>query len=344
MRSTRRTSMPVLTSKRGLLAKALDVTGCGRVLRATSPWNGVLILNYHRVGNRHNSLLDRNLWSATDEEFDSQIKMISKNFQVVGLDDLDLVLRSGSGRFVMVTFDDGYLDNYTNAYPILKKYGVPATFFITTGFLDIPKVPWWDEIAWIIRSSHHNRLPANPWTAAPLIFDEPDREGAISRLLGIYKGLPGSATEDYLEFLAEELETGRCPIQIAKELWMTWDMIREMKQNRMTFGGHTVTHPILANLTADQQDEEIGGCHARLIEELGEPIEAFSYPVGGPTSYNHDTRMALIRHGFKWCFTYAGGYCHYDLDDRLAVPRTAIETDIDLSMFRAVVTLPQVFA
>ncbi len=314
------------------------------MLRAASTWEGVLILNYHRIGNRHDSLLDRNLWSASDEDFDAQIRMVAKNFDVVGLDDLETVMHGHSGRHVMVTFDDGYLDNYTNAYPILKSHNVPATFFITTGFLDVPKVPWWDEIAWMVRSSSKKGLDASFWTSTPIVFDEPHREAAINRLLAIYKNMTGVVTDDYVEFLAESLGTGRCPHQIARELWMTWDMIREMKQNRMTFGGHTVNHPILANLSGEQQDEEIGNCRRRLVEELGEPIDAFSYPVGGARSFNSDTRKALVKHGFKWGFTYLGGYCHYGETDLLAIPRTAIETDIDLSMFRAITTLPQIFA
>lgn len=344
MVASRAVTMPVLTSKKSLLAKALDVTGCGRMLRAAATWSGVLILNYHRIGDRHDSILDRNLWSATDEDFDAQIEMISKNFDVVGLEDLDAIYRTGSGRYVMVTFDDGYRDNYTNAYPILKAHNVPATFFITTGFLDIPKVPWWDEIAWIVRSTRTEGLAANKWTGSPIVFDEPDREAAISRLLTVYKGLPGSVTEEYIDFLANQLQMPRCPRAIADELWMTWDMIREMRQNGMSFGGHTVTHPILANLTPDQQDWEVAECRRRLVEEVGEPIEAFSYPVGGPKSFNQYTRAALSRHGFRWGFTYLGGYSHFDQEDRLAVPRTAIETDIDLPIFRAIATLPQVFA
>ncbi len=336
--------MPVRTSKRGLLARALDLTGCGRMLRATAVWDGVLILNYHRIGNRLNSLLDRNLWSATDADFDAQIKLIAKNFQVVGLHELDSVVRNRRGRFVMVTFDDGYLDNYTNAYPILKSHGVTATFFITTGFLDIPMVPWWDEIAWMVRSSPLNGLDVNQWTQTPVPFDEPDRETAINRLLSVYKRLSGSLTEEFVNFLADALGSGPCPQQIAKELWMSWDMIREMKQNGMTFGGHTVSHPVLANLSAEQQDVEIATCRHRLIEELGEPIDAFSYPVGGPKSYNAETQAALVRHGFKYAFTYQGGYCHHGHTDRFAIPRTAIETDIDLPFFRAITTLPQVFA
>ena len=331
-------------SKRGMLARALDVTGCGRMLRSTSVWDGVLTLNYHRIGDRHNSLLDRNLWSATDEDFDSQISTIAREFDVVGLNDLDSIIGKKHGRFVMVTFDDGYLDNYTNAFPILKAHGVTATFFITTGFLDVPKVPWWDDIAWMVRTSCESSLNASRWTSTPVLFDEPDREGAINELLTVYKRLSGEVTEGFLDFLADALKTGRCPIQVANELWMSWDMIREMKQNGMTFGGHTVSHPILANLSAEQQEAEIAPCKQRLIEELGEPIDAFSYPIGGSKSFNDDTRLILEKLSFKWVFAYQGGYCRYNHTDRFAVPRTAIETDVDLPMFRAIATLPQVFA
>jgi len=314
------------------------------MLRATSAWDGVLILNYHRIGNWHHSLLDRNLWSATDEDFDAQIRMIAENFDVVSLADFETILPNGRGRRVMITFDDGYRDNYSNAYPILKSHGIPATFFITTGFLDNAQLPWWDEIAWMVRSSPLKALEPNRWTTASVSFDEPDRELAINRLLSIYKGLSGSFTDEYLKFLGEALQCGRGPDQVAHELWMTWDMIREMRDNGMTFGGHTHTHPILANLSPEEQDVEIGTCHRRLIEELGEPIDAFSYPVGGPKSFNAATRDALARHGFRWSFTYLGGYCHYSQQDHLAIPRTAIETDIDLPLFRAITTLPQVFA
>jgi peptidoglycan/xylan/chitin deacetylase (PgdA/CDA1 family) len=337
-------SMGIRISKRDLLARTIDLTGCGRILRAATAWRGVLILNYHRIGNKQASLLDRNLWSATTEDFDAQLAAISRDFQVIGLNDLDSALREKRGRFVMITFDDGYLDNYTNAFPALKAHGIPATFFITTGFLDVPMVPWWDEIAWMVRTSPLDALDVNPWTTTPVPFDQPHREIAINRLLAVYKTLPGSQTQEFINFLAGALGSGRCPVQVAEELWMTWDMIREMKQHGMSFGGHTVNHPILANVSREQQDFEIGACRRRLIEELGEPIKAFSYPVGGQKSFNTDTRELLVKYGFQWAFTFIRGYCRQGNQDRLTIPRTAIETDIDLAHFRAITTLPQVFA
>lgn len=331
-------------SKRALFSHALDLTGCGRALRASRVWQGVLILNYHRIGNPQRSLLDRNLWSASQEDFDYQVGLAANNFDVIGLDDLEDVLAHRRGRYVMFTFDDGYQDNYTEAYPILKAHQVPATFFLTTGFLDKAQIPWWDDIAWMVRSSPLSALDVNRWTSSPVPFDQPHREGAIRRLLNVYKGLPGEVTEDYVEFLGEALQTGRCPRSVANNLWMTWDMVREMRRGGMSFGGHTVTHPILANLSSQQQDWEVAECKRRLVEELGEPITAFSFPVGGRSSYNAFTRTSLATHGFRMAFTYHGTYCRPGHEDLYAISRTAIETDVDQPQFRAVMTLPQLFA
>lgn len=331
-------------SKRALLSQALDITGCGRALRASRVWQGLLILNYHRIGDPCRSLLDRNLWSATQDDFDYQVGLAAKNFDIIGLSDLESALRERRGRFVMFTFDDGYRDNYTHGYQVLKAHGVPATFFLTTGFVDKPQVPWWDEIAWMVRSSPLSALDVNHWTSTPVPFDEPHRETAIRRLLNVFKGLPGELTADYMAFLSEGLQTGRCPSSIAHELWMTWDMIREMRRNGMTFGGHTVTHPILANLSAEQQDWEVSECQRRLTQELGERAFAFSFPVGGRSSFNAFTRTSLTNHGFRLAFTYYGTYCRLGHKDLHAISRTAIETDIDQPQFRAVVTLPQLFA
>lgn len=331
-------------SKRHLLAKTLDLTGVGRALRSVHAWEGILILNYHRIGDGGRSMFDHNLWSADEEEFEQQVSLLARRFDVIGLPDLERALSDSHGRYVMITFDDGYRDNYSSAFPILKRHGVPATFFLTTGFLDRPQVPWWDEIAWMVRSSTISELKASQWLATTLNLDETNRERAISRLLSIYKKLPGEEAPEYVEWLASALETGRCPQGLADELWMTWDMVREMEANGMSFGGHTVTHPILANLSSEQQEWEVAECQNRLTRELGHPADSFSYPVGGRSSFNIFTRMALAQHGFRWGFTYTGGLCRPGHTDLLAINRAAVEVDVDGPLFRAMTTLPQLFA
>ncbi|HUQ70068.1 MAG TPA: polysaccharide deacetylase family protein [Planctomycetaceae bacterium] len=331
-------------SKQEWLARTLNTSGCGRMLRSTAAWRGVLILNYHRIGDSAHSDLDRGLWSATVDDFDRQVREVTRQFDVIGLDDLEEVFQRRKGRHVLITFDDGYLDNYTEAFPILKSHNAKATFFLTTGFLDVPRVPWWDEIAWMVHHSPRAALPANRWTGAPVALQEPHSDRAIVELLRTYKRLLGDQTEDYVEDLSRLLGTGRCPRQIAHELWMTWPMIREMRQAGMDIGGHTVNHPILANLPPEQQDDEIRECRRRIVAELREPISAFSYPVGGKTSFDEHTRTALERHDFRWGFTYLGGHVRFGKHDRFSLPRSAVETDVNETLFQGVLTLPQVFA
>ena len=331
-------------SKRELLARTLDVIGFGHLLRKAPSWNGVLIFNYHRIGEPGDSPFDHNLWSASAEDFDQQLCFLKKNFDVIGLRDLDRLVDQPRGRFVMVTFDDGYRDNYSVAFPILKSRGVSATFFISTGFVDRPQVPWWDELAWMMRTTSVELLPANEWLPTVIVLGQQDRVKAFGRFLAVYKSLDVRLTDPYLNFLADALGTGRCPASLANDLWMTWDMLREMKASGMTFGGHTVTHPILANQTADQQDWEVGECQRRLVEELGGTIDAFSYPNGKPESFDEFTRAALRAYGFRWSFAHDGGYCQPERCDRLALRRSPVETDVGLSQFRATATLPQVFS
>lgn len=331
-------------SKRELLAHTLDATGCGRVLRAMGTWNGVLILNYHRIGNAISSPFDHNLWSASVDDFEHQIAFLASNFDVIGLSDLDHALHQPHGRFVMITFDDGYRDNYSTAFPILKSHGVPATFFIATGFIDRPHVPVWDELAWMSRTTKVPLLPANDWLTSMVEFSSNDRERAFRQLLTVYRTAGSELISDYLDFLAETLRTGRCPDSMADREWMTWDMLREMQSAGMTFGGHTVSHPILANSTADQQDWEVGECQRRLMQELAVPIKSFSYPNGQRNDFNEFTRAALRRHGYRWAFSFFGGYCPLGHADRFNLSRSPVETDIDLPMFRAIITLPQLIS
>src|SRR5262245_780264 len=124
--------------KQAILSRLIGETGLrslsGRVFR----WSGVLALNYHRVGDGSQSMFDRGLWSATAEAFVDQIRFCKAHFDIISPADLPDVLARGRGRYILVTFDDGYRDNYEVAFPILKGEGVPATFFVASGFIDSP--------------------------------------------------------------------------------------------------------------------------------------------------------------------------------------------------------------
>lgn len=311
----------------------------GKVLR----WSGLLCLNYHRIGDGRRSPFDRGLWSSDEATFDSHLRFLKATLDLIAPDDLPIVVARSTGRYAMITFDDGYVDNYHAAFPILKHHHAPATFFVCTGFIDKPRVPWWDEIAWMVRAGKGGAVALRGWRPTPVVFDEPEREQAIRAVLRVYKTLPPERTEAFLDHVAAETGSGRFSGG-GSDLWMTWDMLREMQAAGMSIGGHTVNHPVLATMRADEQGNEIDGCAQRLQEELGIPMRFFSFPVGGRRAFDATTQ-ALLRHvGVQFAFSYYGGFRRFDQWDDLDIRRVPVESDTSRARFRAIVAAPSIFA
>lgn len=337
--------MSLFTRKRQLAVQAFELLRADQWWSQIDPWCGLVTLNYHRFGDPTQSAVDTGVYSATAESFEAQIRYLKKHCDLIGLADLPDVLHKGSSRrAVLLTIDDGYRDNYEVAYPILKQHQVPAVIFLATGFLDQPRVAWWDEISWMVRQTRVEaaRLP-DRWKVQPLQLSSANRAAVLSCLLNLVKTLAPKDMAQLLNDLAESLQTGRAPVTDQTAPWMTWEMVREMRQNGIAFGGHTVTHPILAFCSAEQQRSEIFGCKARIEQELGETVEAFTYPVGMRNSFNSQTIDLVQEAGYRWAFGFYSGYtvptCNpYDLR------RVAIHPEIEDAEFRKIVRIPRLFA
>ncbi len=332
-----------LLTKRNLLAQSLVGSGFEWFLQRLGAWRGLLVLNYHRIGNPACTPWDHDLWSASTEEFDWQIGYLKQHSDLIGPSDLEHAKANPRGRHVLISFDDGYRDNYAAAFPVLKSHGVPATFFLATRFLDEPHISWWDEIAWMVRTTSRDFLDGPNWLPDPLLIDPVDPQLTIRQLLKIFKSLPGDRNAEFLQWLGEETGTGRCPTRLAIDQWMTWDMVREMRAQGMQFGAHTVNHPVLTRIPVEQQLWEITESRKRIEQELGEPIHIFSYPIGGAASCNSETLECLRREGFQWAFRYGIGFRSDPFANPLQIPRLAVEHTTARTMFRALTTLPRLF-
>jgi len=331
--------------KKELLARTLVKTGLGSVVSHTiGAWQGVVVFNYHRIGDPSQSLLDREVFSADQEAFDQQVAFLKRNFDVITPRDLASLENGKFGRAVMITFDDGYLDNYELAFPVLKQHSVPATFFIATGFVTDGGMTWWDEIAWMARTSPRDQMLLDPWFAEPLSLTDDSIDQTINQLLRKYKGLAQDEAELFLNTVAAESDSGRVPKHVADALWMNWDMIREMDQSGMEIGAHTVNHPVLSTCPVHVQKDEIVGSKQKIESELGHSIESFSYPVGQPDSYTEETKRILQEAGIRWAFTFSGGFYRPHTFDNLEFPRLAVEPRISFSLFRSTAQLPWLFA
>jgi peptidoglycan/xylan/chitin deacetylase (PgdA/CDA1 family) len=313
------------------------------LLPRLSGWRGALILAYHRVrGDGPETPFDPGTFSATEAMLEAQLRFITRHFEVVGPEAIERD-PDALGRRVVVTFDDGYRDNYELALPLLRKYGVPATFFLTTGFLDSPRVPWWDELAWMVRRSPPRALDAGDWLNQPVAL-EGDRSRAITELTNAYKALPSERGEAFLDACAEAAGTGRCDAAAAADLWMTWEMASELRDAGMTIGGHSATHPVLARAGPEAQSREIEECARRLGEELGVAMRFFAYPVGLPASFDEGTRRILRDVGVKLAFSLYGGYLRPGALDPYDVPRATVGIWASQRAFRAMLGFPGLLA
>lgn len=329
-------------SKKELLALLLDRSGAGALLRSVASWEGLLVLNYHRVGPWPTTVWDQDLFSATQQGFYDQLRFLKANFEVVGFDDIAGVGKK-RGRHVQITFDDGYRDNHDLAYPVLSDLGLSATFFVCTGFIDQGGVPWWDELAWLVNHSQAGKQAK--FRGSQLSLADPTQKlEAVRQLNAVYDDLTESERSDFLDELAQALLSKRCGPADGASLWMTWDMIRAMHEGGMTIGGHTLNHVELSRYSESEQLIEITGSCQRIQAEVGAPVRTFSYPYGTQHSFNNETRVALANSGIEYAYSYSGGYQGLLGWDRYDLKRTPVEAHHSQAFFRSMVSFPQLFA
>jgi peptidoglycan/xylan/chitin deacetylase (PgdA/CDA1 family) len=300
-------------------------------------WSGLVSIAYHRIGDWRRSPGDRDIFSADAEQFDRQVRFLKSSFDVIGPADLGYVQRVRRGRHVIISFDDGYVDNYRLALPILQAHRAQATFFVTSGFVDRQQLAWWDQMAQMVRTSAKPRITLPAFFPDPVVLDPPEHEEAIRMVLFMYKKFPASRAVEYMEALATA--TGVEPPAISDE-WMTWDMVRALRDAGMTIGGHAIHHQLLSRMPLDEQWEEIAGCARRYEEELGAPMRYFAYPGGRVDSFNDETRRCLDRAGVRFAFSYYGGFRRVEEWDRYDMRRIQIERDMSMLEFRGRLMTP----
>lgn len=293
-------------SKRLLLAKTIRNTGLLLALERYRSKPGILVINLHRIGDRLESRFDRGLFSATADQFDRQIKYYKRHLHVVSGDELQsLVL--GKTRLdrmcVALTFDDGYRDNYSAAFQVLQANQVGATFFLVPEYVGSRCIPWWDEIAYLVRNTNEKQLTLD--LAEPLTLSlGPDREPAILSVLRRYKRVDSKRSEELLDELRQK---AHCSLPEAGRRFLSWSEAGEMKKAGMLIGSHTQTHRILAQIDPEQQKWELEQSKKVIEAGIGEPISTFAYPVGTKGTFDAMTENLVQQAGYSMGFSFYGG-------------------------------------
>jgi peptidoglycan/xylan/chitin deacetylase (PgdA/CDA1 family) len=288
------------------LAHSTGLIRAGRSLWAKS----LTVVNYHRVDDLQREGFDsfKPNVSATPEEFNRQMDYLAKWFQVVSLKEIVEWL---DGRkelphyAALITFDDGYLDNYTSAYPILCGHHFPALIFLTTEHIGTDAPFYWDMAAYCFHhtKSDHLVFPdgrVEHWSNAGQL-DQVSRSW-----IEFMKTLQQEEKQKHVQRLPEALQVS-VPQGYFQKLMMNWAQVRAMQKDGIEFGAHTLHHPILTRISSEQVREEIEGSKSRIEEETGELVLGFAYPNGQSADLNDQIENIVADSGIKTAFTLLNG-------------------------------------
>jgi peptidoglycan/xylan/chitin deacetylase (PgdA/CDA1 family) len=292
-----------MTRKRRWLASALAWTGVVRAVRVLSGPT-LLVLNYHRIradGDAPPHPFDDGVYGPTQGEFDRQMAWVGRNTEVLSEAEVvsRLARRERFGRpSTLVTFDDAYADNHARALPVLRAHRLPALLFVPTGLVGGRRLGAWDVIAFLVKRSSRQEIELRGERISLANRHQATRALVARHKLGT------------LPHLAEISE--RCGVPLPEpalqdaEL-LRWDEIREMAAADVAIGSHTHDHPVLAQLTREEQRRELELSKRVLEAEVGRPVRSLAYPFGGSHQFNEDTVSLAEECGYQLAFRFDGG-------------------------------------
>ncbi|HJQ14393.1 MAG TPA: polysaccharide deacetylase family protein [Anaerolineales bacterium] len=268
------------------------------------------VVNYHRIDDPYQEGFDSfkpNI-SATPQDFDRQLDYLAKWFNVVSLQDVVEWLDGHKDLppyAALITFDDGYLDNYTSAFPLLQKQNFPALIFLTTGHIGTDAPFYWDMAAYCFAHTQSDHLTFPDGRIAHWSNSE-QREQVSKDWIELMKTLPQVEKQIYVDNLPVLLGVS-IPSGFFRGLMMNWDQVREMQKGGIEFGAHTIHHPILTRIALEQVRNEVAGSRSRIEDELGETVLGFAYPNGQAMDLDEEVEKVVADAGIRTAFTLLNG-------------------------------------
>jgi peptidoglycan/xylan/chitin deacetylase (PgdA/CDA1 family) len=295
-----------------------------------------VVLHYHRVAR---PATDINRLCVHPDRFVEQLEAIRRSWDLVPLARLAAFREPRARRVTAITFDDGYADNLHAAKPLLQRFDAPATVFVTTGCMATDGGFWWDRLEHLVSvagrippllhvdvGARSRRVPTTMllrrvW-AGVRQRNQGRRAQLYLRLRYLLLTAPHSERESALDDLARQLSAdppfpSGIPVMSAAELR---DLI---DGGLVTVGAHTITHPILSSLAAEEQFVEISRSRSELETAIGTAVDQFAYPFGFAASFTDETVRAVREAGFSVACTTEPGAVG-PATDLLRVPRLSV--------------------
>jgi peptidoglycan/xylan/chitin deacetylase (PgdA/CDA1 family) len=292
----------------------------------------LVILIYHRITKDIKSEVIENLAiNHPLRNFKKEMAFLKKHFALISLDEAVKILKSGRKTdrpTVVITFDDGFEDNYRLAFPVLRKLEVPATIFLTAGLIGTNRLPWPDEIGQAILHTKESKLQLN-FCFKNAVFGLrglKERRKAYAKISSKLKELTYSERINLSDEITNKLlpspqrGEGKGEGSNSKARMLNWDEVKEMAQNNIAFGAHTMTHPILTKMPASWARKEILDSKRVIEDKSAVSVRHFAFPNGRPQDFNEELKAYCKQAGFESVSTAVYG-CNKPGDDVYALKR-----------------------
>jgi len=270
------------------------------------------VLLYHRVNPDEDHLFP----ALSVKVFEEQMRYFARNFQVLSLAEIVRRIQHGDGvepLTIAITFDDGYRDNYTFAHPILKKYRLPATLFVATGFIGSNLLMWNDRLAWAVKNTEQKAIVCQVGSRKLTLSleNEEDKVGSLNVLLEEAKAYPEDEKRELLNAIVARLHNQR---QEPSQLMLNWFELRTMAEEGWDIGSHTVNHFILTKVELSQAAEELRVSKNVIERQLQRPVTLCAFPNGKRSDFSGSIKGIAKELGYQGAVTTLRGINGRDLD------------------------------
>jgi peptidoglycan/xylan/chitin deacetylase (PgdA/CDA1 family) len=334
--------------KKNVLSAFLCWTGLIFFLRKrTLQSNNLIILAYHRVIPEYkvDYEFDDDLISATPEQFDWQVRYIKKNYNLISFEDLAGYRESGTSlpqRSIIITFDDGFDDNYLYAYPILKKHNAKACFFISTDYIGSDDFFWFDWATYLCNQLKQDIIlkVKNGKDEIRICVDQ-ERKKMIRSFLSSLKEISNEDRKGAINQLESSVDIDNVNSKLSRA--MSWEQVRSMHDSGLVeIGSHTKSHPILSQIKNDELYDELCGSKRAIQNRLSiNSCHILSYPVGGVAAYNEVVLKAVKDAGYLYALTYIPGLNIFGETSDYLLKRLHVEKYLKKYRFKAMLELPK---
>ena len=311
----------------------VGMSGLSASLHRVRGYNQITIVSYHGIHQGELPLGDHCFMHL--DLFKEQMHYLHQHFNVLPLEEAMLIDNyQGEKPLAVITFDDGFYNNYSLAFPVLKALQLPATIFLATRYINSHDTIWFCDLLRMLSQSENDALH---WRGKSYLLKTEEQKQAVSRLLQAeLKTQEADEAQASMQALALALN---CDLHYSYQTdspfyMLTAEAIKEMSDSGLiTFGAHSHSHVILSKTSLAHAREEIQTSIRETARLSGKPCVCFAYPNGRAEDFNEQHQQILSDFGIRFSASTINGLTSPQ-KDLLAIKRLFIDTDTDIEVFK----------